>query len=85
MTIHPNSSQSYAETVLSRSCLEDRIMSLMADNVARTDREIQHALGLSEKVNPRITTLVDAGDLLEVGSKICEFTHRKVRLVRRFL
>ena len=83
--IHPNSIAAYAATGAERSDLETRILSLMADGVARSDRQIQHELGHPEPVRPRVHSLVAAGSLLEVGSTICEWTHKRVRLTRRFL
>ena len=83
--IHPNSAAAYHATTRERSNLESRVMGLMADGKARTDRQIAAELELTEKINPRITTLVLTGQLHEVGSTNCEVTQKKVRLTRRFL
>lgn len=84
-TVHPNSVEAYHETTGERASLEQRIMDLMADGKPRTDRQIAHALGHPEPLRPRITTLVEAESLLEVGSVVCEWTGKRVRLTRRFL
>lgn len=83
--IRENSYLAYDSTALMRSALEWRIMGLMADGKARSDREIQHDLGHPEPIRPRITHLVEQGYLHEVGSKICQTTHKKVRLTKRFI
>jgi hypothetical protein len=57
----------------------------MADGKARTDRQIANELGHSEPLRPRVTELVEQGQLHEVGSTTCEFTNKKCRLTKRFL
>lgn len=83
--IHENSSASFAESSEARGALESRVLQLMSDRKPRTDREIQYALEHSEPIRPRITQLVDAGLLHEVGSKRCQYTGKTVRLTERFL
>lgn len=83
--IHANSTLSYHETAQDRQSLERRILGLMADGAARTDREIAYELGWPEPLRPRITNLVAEGLLHEVGAKECPATNRKVRLTKRFL
>lgn len=84
-SIHPNSSAAYAETAHDRGNLESRIVGLMADRQPRTDRQVQLALGHPEALRPRITRLIETGVLFEVGDTICEVTHKRVRLTKRFL
>ena len=52
---------------------------------ARADREVMRMLDFTDmnKVRPRITELVDAGVLREVGTVKDETTGRHVRLVAR--
>lgn len=83
--IHANTLEAYFSTGANRSNLETRILGLMADGAARTDREIQHALNYPEAIRPRVTTLISEGLLHEVGSKVCETTGKKVRLTKRFI
>ena len=84
-SIHPNSLAAYAETAKQRASLRWRIMGLMADGRPRTDRQIASDLRHLEKLNPRITDLVQEGQLHEVGSQRCEVTGIEVRVTRRFL
>jgi len=83
--MHANSLTAYDSTATERASLEQRIMGLMADGKARTDREIAYELGHPEPLRPRVTGLIDDGILHEVGSKECAVTHKTVRLSKRFL
>lgn len=85
MSIHANSAAAFKQTQTERGNLETRIMDLMADGAPRTDRQIASELGHTEPLRPRITTLVEDGRLLEVGSTVCTTTQKRVRLTRRFL
>lgn len=85
LQVHANSSAAYHSTATERSNLEQRILGLMADGKARTDRQIAAELKHSEPLRPRITNLIDAGNLHEVGSAECEVTGKTVRLTKRFL
>lgn len=82
---HPNSTAAFDATSRERTGLQARIMELMEDNQPRTDREIQKNLNHPEAIRPRICALIKAGHLIEVGSKVCQWTGQKVRLTRRFL
>ena len=83
--MHTNSLTAFAETRTERASLESRILGLMADGAARTDREIAYELGHPEPLRPRVTGLVADGLLHEVGAKECPVTHKTVRLTKRFL
>jgi len=83
--IHANSITAYDATAETRHSLEGRILDLMSDRIARTDRQIQHALDWPEAIRPRVTSLIKGGRLLEVGETMCEWTHRTVRLTKLFL
>lgn len=83
--IHSNSIASFRITEATRHSLEAKIMILMADGAPRTDRQITQELGHPEPLRPRITTLVEAGKLHEVGDKVCPTTKKTVRLTKRFL
>ena len=84
-TTHPNSRLSYHGTTYQRFSLTDKILGLMADGKARTDRQIASELAYFEPLRPRVTELVDEGLLHEVGSTICETTGKQCRLTKRFL
>ena len=84
-TIHPNSITAYASTTSQRFSLDERIIGLMADGKARTDRQIAHELNHFEPLRPRVTELIEQGRLHEVGSTTCETTGKKCRLTKRFL
>jgi hypothetical protein len=51
---------------------------------AYTDREVMVLLGFSDMnaVRPRLSELIDAGELLEIGKKPCAVTGKNVRLVK---
>jgi hypothetical protein len=83
--MHANSLTAYDSTATERLSLEERIIGLMVDGKARTDREIAIDLAHGEPLRPRITGLLDAGILHEVGSKECQHTGKTVRLTKRFL
>lgn len=85
MTTHSNSIAAFRITEASRHSLEAKILVLMADGAARTDRQITQELGLTETVRPRITAPAQADRLHEVGSKVCPTTGKTVRLTKRFL
>lgn len=50
---------------------------------AGTDRDVMRGLGFSEMnaVRPRCTELVDLGVLVEVGSRVCRETGKRVRVL----
>ena len=83
--VHPNSVAAFRGTTAERATLESRILDLMKDGAARSDRKIAHELDWTEPLRPRITNLVHDGRLHEVGDTICEWTGKKVRLTKRFL
>lgn len=59
------------------------VLAWFRDHGASTDRQVMVGLGYREPnaVRPRITELVEAGALEEVGSVRCSFTGKTVRLV----
>ena len=83
--IHTNSLESFQATTSTRANLENKILGLMADGKARTDRQIASELNHFEPLRPRVTELIEQGRLHEVGSTICEVTKKKCRLTKRFL
>lgn len=84
--IHPNSAAAYAATGAERASYEEMIIELMGDGVARTDREIAEQLLIQNtQYRARINKLLETGQLHEVGGKKCQWTHKTVRLSRKFL
>tara|TARA_B100002019_G_scaffold111530_1_gene95930 strand:+ start:2188 stop:2475 length:288 start_codon:yes stop_codon:yes gene_type:complete len=82
--LHSNTLTSYTE-VLPRISKRETIIHqfLLETSGTYTDREIMTELGFIEtnQVRPRITSLVQRKLIREVGTKKCETTGRKVRLV----
>lgn len=81
--IHEHSIQAYHAELpkLSRRAL--KIMDWLELNPRKTDREVMLGLGFTDmnSVRPRITELVEAGMLVEVGEKACPMTGKTVRIV----
>jgi hypothetical protein len=81
--IHPHSAAAYHSELpkLSRRALQ--ILAWLELHPAKTDREIMLGLGYLDmnSVRPRVTELVDAGRLVEVGEKSCPVTGKTVRIV----
>ena len=81
--IHPNSIEA-ARKIDDKLSRQARIIEVYRSaGRPLTDRQVKEALGLSEmnQVRPRITELVQAGRLREVGKYKDEYTRTSVRLV----
>lgn len=67
--MHENSLQAYRQTAPARLTRTQVIMQWIAGRGPVTDRQVMQGLGFSDpnKVRPRITELVDLGDLVECG------------------
>lgn len=81
--MHPNSVECYhaEEAKLSRRALE--VLRWITEHGPHTDREVMAGLMFNEPnaVRPRITELIDAGKLMEVGDVTCQVTGKTVRRV----
>lgn len=81
--VHANSIAAYRaeETKLSRRALT--ILAWITEHGPHTDRQVMQGMGFTEpnSVRPRITELIDAGKLMEVGDVTCPVTGRNVRRV----
>lgn len=81
--VHDNSIQTYREEEgkLSRRGLA--ILGWLRIHGPHTDRDVMEGMGFREpnSVRPRITELIDAGELEEVGNTRCPVTGKTVRLV----
>lgn len=85
MTVHKNSVAAYHEEKKKLSTRALLIAAWVQMHGRSTDRQVMIGMGFSEPnaVRPRITELVDAGELVEVDSVRCEVTGKTVRVVER--
>lgn len=81
--IHQHSIEAYHGEQPRLTRRAQRIVAWLELHPRKTDREIMRGLGYSDmnSVRPRVTELVDAGALVEVGEKRCEVTGKTVRIV----
>lgn len=82
--MHANSLAAFREDADKLSAREMLILDLLVRRRGGfTDREIMVALGFSEPntVRPRVTELIDAGFVTEIGSRRCSTTGKTVRVV----
>ena len=81
--IHANSIQAYHAEKPKLSRRATAILAYITEHGPHTDREVMRGMGFAEPnaVRPRITELVDAGLLMEVGDVTCPTTHKRVRRV----
>ena len=81
--VHENSRKAYHEErpKLSKRCAD--ILHGMRHGAMLTDRDIMGHMGFTDMnaVRPRITELIDAGYLMEVGKVKCPVTGKTVRVV----
>lgn len=82
--MHENSLFAWAEGRQKAFCKRSAlIIGWLRIHGKETDRQIAYALGFTERnsVSPRITELIRAGIVREVGSTKDEITGKKVRVV----
>lgn len=81
--VHENSLAAYRAEETKLSARELAILDWIRVHGAHTDREVMQGMGFTEPnaVRPRITELIDAGKLKEVGSVRCPVTGKTVRRV----
>lgn len=81
--VHQNSIEAYHSSGPLISRRARMVLDWVRANGSATDRQVMDGLGFREpnQVRPRITELVDAGELREVGSTSCPVTGKTVRLV----
>lgn len=82
---HQHSHAAHAEieadgTAVSREAL---VLECILRHGPMTDRAVMTRLGFGDPnaVRPRITALIQRGALVEIGSTVCPYTHKTVRLV----
>ena len=83
MRAHANSITAYQEEKPKLSKRATAVLAWISENGPHTDREVMEGLGFQEpnSVRPRITELIEAGKLMEVGDVVCPVTHKRVRRV----
>lgn len=81
--MHDNSLAAYRAEgpKLSRRALA--VLAWVAEHGPHTDREVMRGMGFTDPnaVRPRITELIDANKLMEVGDVTCPVTRKTVRRV----
>lgn len=81
--IHQHSRDAYHSEQPRLSARARRVLDWIELHPKVTDREVMRGLGFSDMnaVRPRITELVNAGALVEVGERTCHVTRKTVRVV----
>ena len=81
--VHANSIAAYHGSAPMISRRARMVLDWIRANGRATDRQVMAGLGFIEPgaVRPRITELIDAGALREVGSTRCPTTGKTVRIV----
>lgn len=82
--IHPNSVLAYwqgNDELFGKR--HQKVIACLRRSLGQTDREVMIALGFGDMnaVRPRISELVEAGIVVEVGNTVCPITKKRVRLV----
>ena len=81
--VHEHSRQAYHAELPRLSRRASAIVAWLAANPRVTDRDVMQGMGFTDMnaVRPRITDLIDTGEVVEVGSKVCPVTRKTVRIV----
>lgn len=81
--MHEHSVAAYRAEESKLSKRASAVLAWITERGPKTDREVMVGMGFSEPnaVRPRITELIDAGLLMEVASRICAVTGKRVRVV----
>lgn len=81
--MHANSIAAYRQEAKRISIRAAAVYSWIREHGRATDREVMAGMGFTDpnKVRPRITELVEARLLLEVGEKVDPETRKTVRIV----
>jgi predicted HTH transcriptional regulator len=80
---HPNSVSAYRAEEPKLSKRAEAIYAWILEHGPHTDREVMKGMGFPDmnNVRPRITELLEAHRLMEVGSVLCSTTNKTVRRV----
>ncbi len=83
MSVHANSVASYHSELPKLSTRAEAIYDWILEHGPRSDRQVMEGMGFREpnQVRPRITELLDAKRLMEVGDVVCPLTGKRVRRV----
>lgn len=81
--VHQNSIDCYYAEEAKLSTRAAAILDWISEHGPHTDREVMRGMGFTEpnQVRPRITELIDANKLMEVGDVKCPVTGHRVRRV----
>jgi hypothetical protein len=81
--VHDHSMLAHEQELSHLSKRAAQVLSWLRDNGPHTDREVMRGMGYADMnaVRPRITELVDARLLVEVGERIDSETRKRVRIV----
>lgn len=80
---HPNSVSAYHAEEVKLSKRARAVLRWITEHGPHTDRQVMQGMGFTEPnaVRPRITELIDANKLMEVGNVTCPVTRKTVRRV----
>jgi hypothetical protein len=83
MAVHDNSIAAYRSEEPRLSRRAEAVLAWITAHGPHTDREVMEGMGFREpnSVRPRITELIDASKLMEVGNVRCPVTGKTVRRV----
>lgn len=81
--MHINSLDAYRAEEARLSRRAEAVLEWITEHGPHTDREVMRGMGFKEpnSVRPRITELIEAGKLMEVGNVRCAVTGKSVRRV----
>lgn len=82
--VHPNSVEAYHAEKPNLSRRARMVLAWIRLHGRATDRQVAYGMGFGENLNavrPRITELVDAGELRETHNVRCHVTGKTVRVV----
>lgn len=83
MSVHPNSGKAFAEIESEAETLRARILELLADHGPQTVLGLARLAGVDARqyTAPRVTELLDSGEIAEVGSTTCATSGKTVQIV----
>lgn len=81
--MHTNSVEAYHAEEAKLSRRAQAILDWITEHGPHTDREVMRGMGFADmnNVRPRITELLEAHHLMEVGDVVCPVTNKTVRRV----
>ena len=81
--VHDNSISAFHQEEAKLSRREQAIYDWIVEHGPHTDRQVMEGMGFRDmnNVRPRISELIVAGKLMEVGDVICSTSNKRVRRV----